>query len=79
MDQNRISPEFGETATPGFTILDFNVAYRLGNNLNLQLGVNNILDETYYEHLNRSTASSNPIPLNAQGRNFYVAFGYELR
>ena len=30
LDQNRISPEFGETTTPGFTILDFNLAYRLG-------------------------------------------------
>ncbi len=77
-DQNRISSEFGETATPGFTLLDFNIAYIMHNNLKIQVGANNLLDKTYYEHLSRSTAGMNPLPLNAQGRNFYLAFGYTL-
>jgi len=78
MDQNRISQEFGETATPGFTLLDFNLSYTMNDHLRFQTGVNNLLDKTYYEHLSRSTAGMNPLPLNAQGRNFYLSFGYTL-
>ena len=77
-DQSRISTEFGETITPGFTLLDVDVSYTFTTHLKVQIGANNILDKTYYEHLNRSTAGMNPLPLNAQGRNLYLAISYTL-
>lgn len=77
-DQNRISTEYGESTTPGFTVLDVDMAYAISKHLRIELGVDNILNEVYYEHLSRSTAGGNPLPLNAQGRNYYVSFGYTM-
>jgi len=38
----------------------------------LSAGVNNLLDEAYYEHLNRSVRGANA-PILARGRNFYAS------
>ncbi len=73
--QTRISPEFGETNTPAFSLLDVTMGYQLNPAARLNLGINNIFDTNYYEHLNRSVvASTNPI--FAPGRNIFASINY---
>jgi iron complex outermembrane receptor protein len=69
--QDRISLEYGETVTPDFVLLDLGVEYVLNKYIRLGGGVNNLLDENYYEHLNRSVRGT-PDPIYAMGRNFFV-------
>jgi iron complex outermembrane receptor protein len=71
LSQNRISTEYGETETPSFSLIDIRLAYEISNNINIELGVNNLLDELYYEHLNRSVRGSTD-PIYAQGRNLFT-------
>jgi iron complex outermembrane receptor protein len=75
-DQKRVSVEYGEIETPDFFLLNFDLDYAITNNWKFQAGINNILDVTYYEHLTRSTAGANPLPLNAAGRNLFVACNF---
>jgi iron complex outermembrane recepter protein len=70
--QNRISEEFGETVTPAFSLVDLKLAYQFSEGFRLSAGVNNLLDEAYYEHLNRSVRGTNA-PILARGRNGYVS------
>ena len=75
MEQTRISEEFGETVTPSFTLLDVKVGYKLSDKLQVNAGVNNLFDESYYEHLNRSVRGTN-LPIYAPGRNVYGNISY---
>lgn len=68
--QNRISESFGEMATPHFTLFDLDASYDINAFLGAKFGVQNIFDQTYYEHLNRPIGI-NRIPMNAPGRNFF--------
>lgn len=52
-DQNHVSEAFYEQKTPGFVILDLAVKYELLKYGFITVGVNNLLDQSYYEHLNR--------------------------
>jgi iron complex outermembrane receptor protein len=70
MAQSRISKEFGETETPAFALLNVKLGYQLAKMIRVQAGVNNLLDENYYEHLTRSVRGT-PNPIYAPGRNFY--------
>lgn len=69
--QSRIAKEFGETTTPGFALLDIKVGYQIAKGLFANIGVQNLLDEAYYEHLNRSVRGTNG-PIFAPGRNFFA-------
>jgi iron complex outermembrane receptor protein len=73
LQQDRISNEFGETVTPDFTLLDFNLAYAFGNASSFTIGVNNIFDVLYYEHLNRSVRGTAQA-IYAPGRNISLSF-----
>ena len=66
--QSRISGEFGETETPSFALLDIDFGYQIAHQISLNLGVNNLLDKNYYEHLNRSARGANNA-IFAPGRN----------
>ncbi len=70
-DQSRTSSEFGETITPSFALVDLKIGYQVTNSLSLSAGVNNLLDENYYEHLNRSVRGTNN-PIFAPGRNIFA-------
>ncbi len=71
LEQDRISLEYGETATPSFALLDLKLGYNISKSIKVNAMVNNVLDEAYYEHLNRSVrGTSNPI--YAPGRNFFL-------
>jgi iron complex outermembrane recepter protein len=70
--QDRISPQFGETQTPSFTLLDAQIGYQVFKSLHITAGVQNIFDAAYYEHLNRFVATM-ARPIYAPGRNFFLA------
>jgi iron complex outermembrane recepter protein len=70
-EQSRISDEFGETATPSFSLLDLEIGYQVTKGLSFSVGVNNLLDENYYEHLNRSVLGTTN-PIFAPGRNIFA-------
>ncbi|MCK5846229.1 MAG: TonB-dependent receptor [Bacteroidales bacterium] len=57
--QNRISVSMQELTTPDFALLDASIKYKYNQNLSLIAGVNNILNKTYYEHLNRRILGTN--------------------
>jgi iron complex outermembrane receptor protein len=73
--QDRVSTNFGETATPAFALLDFNVRYQISKMLRVAAGVQNLFDEAYYEHLNRNMSGS---PINAPGRNVFLSITLDL-
>lgn len=69
--QERVSEAFGEGKTPGFTLLDFDVSYLVTEKIMVKTGAQNLLDETYYEHLSRPIGT-NKTPLYSPGRNFFL-------
>ena len=71
--QNRVSTEFGEFSSPGFTTLNVESSYRLASNWKLQAGVQNLTNVSYAEHLSRSTLGTQAGLLNARGRNLYIS------
>jgi iron complex outermembrane receptor protein len=71
LTQGRISTEFGETETPAFTLLDLNISYQLNRMIRVKAGANNLLNQNYYEHLNRSVRGSMGTPIFAMGRNIF--------
>jgi len=77
--QDRISEEFGETKTPSFTLLDATISYRFLKFCSATVGVNNLLDQAYYEHLSRSVKGSDPTPIYAPGRNVFVSLNIDLQ
>lgn len=70
--QDRISKEFGELETPSFTVLDFNLNYQLSPAFFIGLGVSNLLDESYYEHLSRPIRAADNRPVYAPGRSYNI-------
>jgi len=76
-EQSRVSDEFGENVTPSFSLLDVKVGYRLGSGLSLSAGVNNLLDENYFEHLNRSVRGTMD-PIFAPGRNIFANLNWSF-
>lgn len=74
-EQSRASAEFGETVTPSFSLLDVKVGYQITSGLSVNAGVNNLLDENYFEHLNRSVRGGNA-PIFAPGRNVFVNLNF---
>lgn len=69
--QNRVSVLFGEMATPGFTLVDVDASYAITSQLALKMGAQNLLNQAYYEHLNRPIGPDRR-PLFAPGRNLFV-------
>lgn len=72
LEQSRVSPEYGETTTPGFNLLDVKVAYKINQMFNVTAGIQNLLDENYYEHLSRFVKGTD-IPIYAPGRNIFIS------
>ncbi|MFW5757936.1 MAG: TonB-dependent receptor domain-containing protein [Bacteroidota bacterium] len=73
--QRRASDEFGETETPSFSLLDINIGYQITSGLSVNAGVNNLLDENYFEHLTRSVRATDA-PIFAPGRNFFAKLNF---
>lgn len=76
--QDRVSSEFGEHPSPGFTVVHASLGYNLTHYARISGGVENIFDVQYAEHLSRSTLNSGDMLLNAPGRNFYLHLKYRF-
>lgn len=76
-EQSRASAEFGETATPSFSLMDVKIGYQITTGFSINAGVNNLLDEHYFEHLNRSVRGASA-PIFAPGRNFFLNLNYSF-
>ena len=64
--QNRIARSaVGENSTPSFTIIDLRASFHLSDSFNLNLGIENLTDQWYYEH-------SSPGQFPSLGRNGYA-------
>lgn len=72
MEQRRIAESFGEIQAPSFTLLDASVDYRITTWVSVRLGVNNLFNTNYYEHLSR-TIQAQGMPVYAPGRNVFLA------
>jgi len=75
--QTRIAESYGENETPAFDVVDLKASYALTPKINVRGGVNNLLDEAYYEHLSRNINGSTR-PLYSPGRSFYVSVAFNF-
>jgi len=76
--QDRISADFGETETPAFSLIDVNLTYRITRYLSATAGIQNLMNESYYEHLNRTIGGTTPREIFAPGRNLFVSVTLDL-
>lgn len=75
--KNHVSKAFEENKSPGFFIANFNATYHLNETFRFDGGVNNIFNETYYEHLNRTIIGSEE-PLYEPGRTIFLKLTISL-
>ncbi len=78
LDQNRISVDYGETKTPAFSLADVQLSWKFSGSVTATAGVQNLFDETYYEHLNRTISGLTPREIYAPGRNFFLTLSLDL-
>ncbi len=75
-DQDRISVTNIEQATDGYSIMNLSALVNITESAELRIGVENMLDEEYLDHLSAYSRAYNPdIPMRSRmpglGRNFY--------
>jgi iron complex outermembrane receptor protein len=69
-EQDRVATARGETSTDGYTVVDLQGGWNIASSISLQLGVKNLLDRQYVNHLN----AKNPYtatPIAEPGRVFF--------
>ncbi|MFN3135208.1 MAG: TonB-dependent receptor [Candidatus Kryptonium sp.] len=66
-----VSTSYGETQTPGFVLINFAMSINYFRFADISLGVNNLLNKTYYEHLTRKIRTTGA-PIYEPGRSFFV-------
>jgi len=67
--------DFG--ATPGYGVLDLSARYRILQSLDLVVGVDNVFDRTYANHLNRGNLfDPDPVRVNEPGRTFWIRLSW---
>ena len=79
VEQNRISPEFGEKTSPSFGLIDLGLSFQVHRIFGITAGVQNLLDANYYEHLTRSSRGASALPIYAPGRSFFLSFNLDFR
>ncbi len=72
--QNDVSRTNAEQATPGYGIVNLHGSYRMGRDLLLYAGVDNLFDRFYHDHL----AGYNRVAASADGRAADLAVGERL-
>ncbi|WP_179990677.1 TonB-dependent copper receptor [Acinetobacter sp. YH12252] len=80
--QSRISEREGNIVgydvkeSSGFGVLSLNGSYNLNKSVDVSVGIDNVLDKTYTEHLNKMGASGTGLPTDQQfnniGRNYWA-------
>lgn len=76
MSQDRISTAFGEKPTEAFTTMDLGLTARPVSGIQVTLGVQNLFDVSYREHLSRYIRAG--MPLLSPGRNFVLMAAYSF-
>ncbi|MFZ0490962.1 MAG: TonB-dependent receptor, partial [Salegentibacter sp.] len=79
--QTNIAPSFGETETPGYELLDVKTGITLFDKLKIGVGVLNLFDTYYYNHLNysfRNQAEYGNTPITEPGRYFTAFINYSF-
>jgi iron complex outermembrane receptor protein len=76
--QNKVSAYNSEQETPGWGIANMRVGIKLNTTFDINLGVENIFDKAYQDHLggyNRVAGSDVPLRerLYSKGRNYYIS------
>ncbi|WP_081211500.1 TonB-dependent receptor [Salegentibacter sediminis] len=80
-DQENIAPSFGETRTPGYSLMDLKAGTTAIKNLNIGVGVLNVFDKYYHSHLNfafNNQANFGRQPITEPGRNFTLFVNYNF-
>ena len=83
--QNRFAPGQGNiigqdlnTASAGYGVVSINAGWKMNKNVTVNLGVDNLFDRTYSEHINKSTAYDvanaglTGYRINEPGRQFWL-------
>ncbi|MDZ7680228.1 MAG: TonB-dependent receptor [Fodinibius sp.] len=70
-EQNRLATTRGETATDGYTTIDFLTGFTIWKKVSMQLGVNNLLDANYVNHLNAKNPFTG-MAIAEPGRYFFA-------
>jgi iron complex outermembrane receptor protein len=78
---NVVGQDIGQTA--GFAVLSLNGAYRLSSQMSLSVGIDNLLDRTYTEHLNLAGSAdfgypADPVRINEPGRTAWVKLVWNM-
>ncbi len=76
-NQDRVSTTFSEKTTPDYYVLNANLSYQIFGNLSVELGVNNILDQAYYQHLSRTISGTNR-RLYSPGRSMWATLSVSI-
>ena len=86
--QNRISQNQGNIVgydlkeSAGFGTLSLNGTYHLSDGVDLSVGIDNVLDKTYTEHLNKMGASGTGLPITQQfnnsDRNYWARMSFKF-
>ncbi|MBF0174211.1 MAG: TonB-dependent copper receptor [Magnetococcales bacterium] len=65
--------------TTGFQSLDLYGGYRFSNGVKLKLGINNLFDQEYAEHLNQASQfDTSQVQVNEPGRSFWLTAGVDF-
>ena len=73
MEQSRISNEFGETESPSFALIDLGLSFQFTKSIRITIGIQNLFDTLYYEHLSRSVRDNSAAYLRS-GPMFFPVF-----
>lgn len=79
--QNKISESYDEIPTAGYEVMDFNIGYKPIKNLSLGMGILNVFDQYYNNHLTfafNNVAGFGRIPITEPGRNFTFFVNYKF-
>ena len=68
--QHNISKAYYEPVSSGFSVINFSLNYKPIQAVNFSIGVNNLFNKAYYEHLNRKIVGS-MLNLFEPGRSFF--------
>jgi len=75
--QKNVSVAMQEIQSKQFTVLGLRLLYKHNNNFSVVGGVNNLLDNAYYEHLNRRILGTDSF-IYEPGRTYYVNFIFNI-
>ncbi|BCY27173.1 TonB-dependent receptor domain-containing protein [Flavobacterium okayamense] len=79
--QNKISESYDEIPTSGYEVMDLNIGYKPIKNLSLGMGVLNLFDQYYNNHLTfafNNVAGFGRVPITEPGRNFTFFVNYKF-